>query len=323
MEFSAFTGVLKPGAVLPPVILFYGSQALLRDRGVELVKGTGEDLRQNAVRMSTGGAEWSSIAGELYTPNMFGGRKLVVLADEGNFVHNHAKEIKEYADSPSPTSVLVAVVPSEKLTGFTDGAKTRLVECKSMRPADRARWVQSEFQRRGKSADARAADELCRRGGEDLAALAGHMDNLSLFVGNRTRVTVDDIEQLVAGRAEREVYELALATARKRSKEALEIAHALLSSGEAAQVLLWRLAWQYRKLVEAKKLLLAGKRRFEVTSMLQITFYPDEFLGLVDAHSLDELLSKHGYILSADISLKTSGGHERAIMETLVLRLAA
>ena len=94
-------------------------------------------------------------------------------------------------------------------------------------------------------------------------------------------------------------------------------------TGEAVQVLLWKLAWQYRKLAEAKKLLLNGKRRFEVTSQLQITYFADEFLRLVDGHSLEELVGKHGEILKADVALKTSGGHEAAILEALVCRLAS
>ncbi|HLF94316.1 MAG TPA: hypothetical protein VJB14_12715, partial [Planctomycetota bacterium] len=95
------------------------------------------------------------------------------------------------------------------------------------------------------------------------------------------------------------------------------------AAGEAVQVLLWKLAWQYRKLAEAKKLLEAGRRRFEVTSQLQITYYADEFLKLVDGHSIAELVSKHGEILKADVALKTSGGGEMAILEALVCRLAS
>jgi DNA polymerase III delta subunit len=305
------------------VTIFYGPQGYLRDQGIELIKGAAKDLAENTLRVATGGAEWSAIAAELYTPSFLGGRKLVVLVDEGNFVHNHAKEIRDYAASPSPSALLAAVVPSEKLAGFTDGAGTRLVECRSLRPAELARWIQSEFQRLGKGADRQAAETLARRGGDDLAGLSGHINSLALYVGHRPRVSVDDVERLVVGRPEREIFELALATTKRRAKDALEIAHVLLGSGQAPQQLVWKLAWQYRKLVEAKKLLLAGKRRFEVTSLLQITFYPDEFLALVDAHALHELLSKHGEILAADVALKTSGGHEHAIMETLVLRLAA
>jgi DNA polymerase III delta subunit len=322
MDFSALAGG-KALADVGPVWVFVGSESYLRDQGVELLKEAAPELGRNSVRLLPSETEWAGILSELYTPSFMGGRKLVVIADDGNFVHNHAKEMKEYAEAPSPTAVLVALVPSDKATGLKETVALKIVECKPLKPGDRARWAQSEFQRRGKSADRAAVDTLVRRGGEDLAGLAGHIANLVSYVGGRARVTADDVERLVVGRPEREVYELALATARKQPREALEIAHALLSSGEAAQVLLWRIAWQYRKLVEAKKLILAGRRRFEVTSLLQITYYPDEFLGLVDRHSLDELVGKHGEILGADVALKTSGGAERAIMEALVLKLAA
>ena len=119
------------------------------------------------------------------------------------------------------------------------------------------------------------------------------------------------------------MYELSLAAASKDGPKAYRVLRALLAAGEAVQVLLWKLAWQYRKLAEAKKLLLNGKRRFEVTSQLQITYFADEFLRLVDGHSLGELVDKHGEILKADVALKTSGGHEAALLEALVCRLAA
>jgi DNA polymerase III delta subunit len=122
---------------------------------------------------------------------------------------------------------------------------------------------------------------------------------------------------------EREVYELSLAAAAKDVAKAYRVLRALIRSGEAVQVLLWKLAWQYRKLAEAKKLLLGGRRRFEVTSQLQITFYADEFLRMVDGHSLTELVDKHGEILKTDVALKTSGGNEVALLESLVCRLAA
>jgi DNA polymerase III delta subunit len=127
----------------------------------------------------------------------------------------------------------------------------------------------------------------------------------------------------VRGEPAHKVYELALAAASKNPRRVLEILHRLLDDGEAAQRLLWQLAWEYRKLVEAKRLLEAGRRRFEVTSLLQITYYPDKFLALVDGHTLRELLDKHAAILEADVALKSGGGAELPVLSRLVLRLAS
>jgi DNA polymerase III delta subunit len=278
------------------------------------------DLAANAIRLSSNETDWARLTGELYTAPFFGSRKLVVLVDDGNFVHNHVDEIKEYLKQPSPAAILVALVPTEKVPAL--GGEARVVECRSPRPADLHRWIGSEAQRLGKQIDRTAAELLGQRAGGSLTGLSGHIEKLALYAGARTAITADDVRAMVGNEEEREVYELSLAAASKDLPRAYRILRALLAAGEAVQVLLWKLSWQYRKLAEAKKLLAAGRRRFEVTSQLQITYFADEFLRLVDGHSIAELVSKHGEILKADVALKTSGGNELAILESLVCKLA-
>jgi len=320
VEFAAFSNEVRAGKPLAAVYVFAGPEALLRDRGVALLKEAEPALAGNAIRLPSSETAWPRIADELYTGSFFGGRKLVVLVDDGNFVHNNADAIKAYLKQPSPSAVLVALVPSEKVPSLPEA---RLVECRTPRPADLARWIVSEAQRLGKQIDRAAAELLARRAGGSLGGLASHLEKLALYAGARSGLTSEDVRALVGNEEEREVYELSLAAASKDLPRAYGILRTLLDAGEAVQVLLWKLAWQYRKLAEAKKLLLAGRRRFEVTSQLQITYYADEFLKLVDGHSIEELIFKHGEILKADVALKTSGGGELAILEALVCRLAS
>jgi DNA polymerase III delta subunit len=260
------------------------------------------------------------VADELYTPPFLAKKKLVVLVDEGNFVHNHAEAIRGYLKQPSVSNVLAALVPTEKVPALTGAV---LVECRSLKPGDLQRWLASEAQRLGKTLDRAAGELLASRAGSSLSALSGHLEKLAAHAGPRPSITAEDVKTLVGYQEEREVYELSLAAASKDVARAYRVLRALVHSGEAVQVLLWKLAWQYRKLAEAKKLLAAGRRRFEVTSQLQITYYADEFLKLVDGHSLAELVDKHGEILKADVALKTSGGNEVPVLESLVCRLAS
>ena len=318
MEFRALAADLKKG--LAPVYLVFGPESLLRERSIEQIKAM-ETFQ--VVRMDTAGVEWPAIADELYTQGFFAGRKMVVLADDGNFVHNRREDVKAYAAAPSSSTVLVASIPSEKAPSVPESATVRHVACKPLAPGDLALWVQSEFQRRGKSVDRAAVAALLERSDGTLAMLAGRIENVVTFAGGRAKVGIEDVDALVRGEPGHEVYELALAAASKHPGRALEILHRLLGAGEAGSLLLWRLAWQYRKIVEAKRLLEAGRRRFEVTSLLQITYYPDKFLALVDGHTLPELLEKHAAILETDVALKSGGGAEAPLLTRLVLRLAA
>ncbi|HEU4338479.1 MAG TPA: DNA polymerase III subunit delta [Planctomycetota bacterium] len=319
MEFKALAADLKKGPVAP-LYLVYGPESLLRERAIDQVKSA-EPFQQ--VRIDTGGLEWPAIADELYTPGFFTGRKLVVLVDEGNFVHNHREDLKAYAAAPSPSAVLAASIPSDKAPSIPESAHVRHVACKPLLPSDLVIWVQSEFQRLGKSVDRAAVAALVERFDGTLGMLASRVENIVSYAGSRATVGIADVQALVRGEPAHKVYELALAAASKRPGRALEILHRLLAEGEAAPRLLWQLAWEYRKVVEAKRLLEAGRRRFEVTSLLQITYYPDKFLALVDGHTLQELLEKHAAILETDVALKSGGGAELPLMSRLVLRLAA
>lgn len=323
MDFPGYqAAVAKSGREIPPVVLLHGAEGFLRDLGVEALKEARPELAGSALKFPSSDLTWAGLLSELRTPSFFGDRKLVIVADEGNWLHNNLAAFKDYLAAPSPSAVLLLQVPSDKATGLSEGTSLWIVECRTPRPQELGRWVQTLFQRRGKSIDRGALERLIARGGPDLAALAGHVETLSSYAGARTTVVAADVDALVKGEPAHKEYELSLAAAKKQPRKAIEVAHALLDAGEAPQKILWKLAWQYRKLVEAKKLLLAGRHRFEVTSLLQITFFPDEFLGMVDAHSLEELLEKHGEILAADLALKTGDRQDEAILQGLVARLA-
>ena len=320
MDFAAFAAELRGKKGPAPVYVFAGPEALLRDRAAALLAESDPELGANLIRLASSETDWARVADELYTPPFLAKKKLVVLVDEGNFVHNHAEVIRGYLKQPSVSNVLAALVPTEKVPALAGAV---LVECRSLKPGDLQRWLASESQRLGKTLDRVAGELLASRAGGSLSGLAGHLEKLAAHAGPRPTITAEDVKTLVGYQEEREVYELSLAAAAKDLARAYRVLRALIHSGEAVQVLLWKLAWQYRKLAEAKKLLAAGRRRFEVTSQLQITYYADEFLKLVDGHSLAELVDKHGEILKADVALKTSGGSEVPVLESLVCRLAS
>jgi DNA polymerase III delta subunit len=252
MDFASFTAELRGKKGPAPAVVFAGPEALLRDRGLAALKESDPGLGANAVRVSSSETDWTRIADELYTPPFFGGKKLVVLVDEGNFVHNNRDEIAEYLKGPSTAAVLAVLSPSEKVPALS-GAW--LVECRSLKPGDLQRWLVAEAQRLGKTLDRAAAELLASRGGGNLSAQANHLEKLAAHVGARGAITADDVRALVGNEEERQVYELSLAAASKDGPRAFRVLRALLSAGEAVQVLVWKLAWQYRKLAEAKQAL--------------------------------------------------------------------
>ncbi|MBI2898970.1 MAG: DNA polymerase III subunit delta [Planctomycetes bacterium] len=316
MDFTTFSS--GAAASSAAVVLLCGEEAYFREKGLQLLKARASG---GFLRVASTETSWTRLADDLYTPSLLGGTKVVAVADEGNFFHNHAADLSAYLSQPSPAAILVGLVPGK--TPAVSGRSLVVVECRPLRGLDLQRWAAAEFQRRGKTADRSAVQLLVGRAGAELSALEGHVENLVQHAGRRASVTAEDVRALVADEASHEVYELALAAASKKPDRALEIAHRLLDGREPPQSILWKLAWQYRKMVEARKLLDAGTPPYEVPPRLQITFYADEFLALVRAHAPDELLAKHARILETDLALKSSGGGlDVLLMEKLVCELA-
>jgi len=323
MEYTAFAARMRTAKGTVPVYLFFGTEAFLRRRALACIEGAEPAFRENGVRVSSSETRWPKLLTELCSQSLTGERKLVHLVDDGgNFVHNESSNLLAYLASPSSCSVLVLDCPVEKCPLPMETKNLLAVSCAPLRPSEAAQWAATEAQRRGKAMDRRTAEVLVARAGTDLAKLDHGLESLALHAGSRGRIELADVESLIPDDSEHEVYELALACARRARGEGLRILHRLLGAGENAAALVWRLAWQYRKMVEAKGLLEGGVRRFEVPSRLQITYYADKFLALVDAHGRQELLDKHQALLDADGALKSSGsGVEMAILDALICRL--
>lgn len=300
------------------VVLLCGEESHFRERGAALFKAraTGGYLR-----VSSSETSWPRLLDELHTGSLLGGTKVVVVADEGNFFHNTASDLAAYLKSPSASSILVGLLPGK--VPQVKGDRLAIVDCRPLRGMDLTRWVAAEFQRRGKTADRGAVQLLVDRGGDDLSRLEGYIESLVQYAGGRPSVGPADVETLVADQSSREIYQLALAAASKQMARALDTLYRLLEGRESPQAILWKLAWQYRKLVEARKLLDSGVTPGEVPSRLQITYYADEFLRLVRAHTRSELVAKHERILETDLALKSSGGLEPLLMQKLVCELAS
>ena len=321
MDLTGFEAEVRAKRPPAPVVVFAGTEAVLRERGLALLRDSDPELAANLVRVHSSETDWARLMDELCTLPFLARRKLVVLVDEGNFVHNEPVPLRDYLKNPSPCAVLAVLIPTDKVPAL--GAGACVVECRALKGGELARWLAGEAQRLGKSLDRAAAELLASRAGGGLTALSGYLEQLASYAGARGTISADDVRALVGNHEERKVYELSLAAATRNVPKAFRVLRILMDAGEPVQVLVWKLAWEYRKLAEAKKLLLAGRKRFEVTSLLQITYFAEEFLRLVDAHPLAELVEKHGEILKADVAIKTSGGNEEAILESLVCRLAS
>src|SRR5205807_9982880 len=97
-----------------------------------------------------------------------------------------------------------------------------------------------------------AARELVDALGGDMMLVSNELEKLILFVGEKKRITLGDVETMVLAAKQRSLYELTEAISAKDRVKALEVLDAILSTGDgedAAIGHLYMLAKTFRQML--------------------------------------------------------------------------
>jgi len=241
------------------------------------------------------------------------------------------KQLSEYLENPAPFSVLVfeaAALDQRMRLAKMFAEKTVVVAVElSEDPTERARLagpLAFEMARElGVELDHEASADLAEILNGELAAIRTELEKLAAYVGDRRRITREDIELLVVSARKYSVWELADMLASRQPSTALEFLDSLLREGEHPASLLGALAWMYRKLLEAQELP-AGVQGWQAASRLHMQAATAE-LAVRQSRKFPrtQLTTGLAALYEADSRLKSGGTSQRAVMEFLVARLAS
>jgi DNA polymerase-3 subunit delta len=162
---------------------------------------------------------------------LFGGEegRLVIVEEAERWKAPDVKEIAAYLAAPSPATVLAFV--AEELKG--DSPLTKAVAKAGevlMYDVPKRRlpeWVAEQFGRYGAKADTDACRALVDIVGDDLDELQSEIDKLATWAGGE-QVTLRDVEQMAAGRAETAIFSLTDAWGRRDVGAVLASAEAIM-----------------------------------------------------------------------------------------------
>lgn len=266
----------------------------------------------------------------------------------GRGSHTEAFEaIEQYTNAPNPDALLVFVadhisIPADarrmemqdrdryERIRETLGQYCGVVELARVEESEAVRWVLRSAEERGVTVEQDAARELVDALGGDLMMIAGELEKLILYVGEKRRVTLGDVETLVLAAKQRSLYELTEAISSKNRAGALEVLDAILSSGdgeEAAIGHLYMLARTFRQMLvihehnvrDSRALWQALWQGFRVPP-----FAADDVVRQARRYrSRRELTRALRLIARADLALRSSPVGKRLVLEQLVLELAS
>src|SRR5438270_14076825 len=257
------------------------------------------------------------------------------------------KAIEEYAKDPNPDAVLIFVadhisIPADaRRIDLTDkeryeriretmGRYCAIVELGRVEEGDAVRWIQEYCGTREVKIEADAARELVDTLGGDMMMISNELEKLILYVGEKKRITLGDVETMVLAAKQRSLYELTDAISSKDRVRALEVLDAILSTGhgdEAAIGHLYMLAKTFRQMLvilernvrDQRMLWAALWQGFRVPP-----FAADDIIKQARRYkSKRELTRGIRLIAKADLSIRSNPVSKRLVLEKLVMDVAA
>jgi DNA polymerase-3 subunit delta len=230
---------------LDPVYVITSDHPILVDRAVAALRDAAVPPAMRAWNYDVieGKATASRITAAANTLPMMGARRMVLVRDLAAMVAEELSRLTDYLESPSPTTVLVALSSKvdKRMKIYAAASKKKWLHVLEA-PRQVAPWIRAEAQARGVKIAGDAVGRLADAVGADLSRLALVLDQLALYAGDLP-ISVDDVDDLVADTRERTVFELTDAIGEGRLTDALAAVSALCdqrASGVGVVVMLAR-----------------------------------------------------------------------------------
>jgi len=338
-----------------PLYLFIGDEAFFRKRCREAVLRflVPSDMREFSLYdFDLAEIELAEVLDRARTPSLmapfqvFFVRGVKELYGRGSH-DDEFEAIKAYAENPNPDAMVIFVadhvsIPSDpRKMDMTDrdrygriketlGEFCETIELARVEEGEAVKWITDQASKEGVKVDADAARELVDALGGDMMLVSNELEKLTLYVGEKKRITLGDVETMVLAAKQRSLYELTDAISAKDRVKALQILDAILSTGdgeEAAIGHLYMLAKTFRQMLviferkvrDSRMLWQALWQGFRVPP-----FAAEDIIRQARRYqSRRELSRALRLIARADLALRSNPPSKRMVLENLVLELAS
>jgi DNA polymerase-3 subunit delta len=212
----------------------------------------------------------------------------------------------------------------------TLGQYCGIVELSRVEEGEAVRWLTDYCSTRAVKIDADAARELVDALGGDMMMISNELEKLMLYVAEKKRIALGDVETMVLAAKQRSLYELTDAISAKDRVRALEMLDAILSSGEGEEAAIGHL---YMLAKTFRQMLVISERNVRDTRMLWAAlwqgfrvppFAAEDIIKQARRYkSKRELTRAIRLIAKTDLALRSNPPSKRMVLEKLVLDLTS
>jgi DNA polymerase-3 subunit delta len=255
--------------------------------------------------------------------------------------------IDEYCKNPNPDALIVFVadhisIPADarkmemqdkdryQRIRDTMGQYCGIVELARVEEGEAVRWISDYCASRDVKIDADGARELVDALGGDMMMISNELEKLILYVGEKKRITLGDVETMVLAAKQRSLYELTDAISNKDRVRALEVLDAILMSGEGEEAAIGHI---YMLAKTFRQMLIILERNVRDQRMLWAAlwqgfrvppFAADDIIKQARRYkNRRELTRAIRLVAKADLALRSNPVSKRMVLERLIMDLTS
>lgn len=302
-----------------PVYLLLG-EAFLSEEALDKIRAEAETdhLSEDVFQADV---EPATLMSALETPNLLGGRRLVVVYDAHDLKKEHLAALERYLSSPSPYAVLVLIANGRnKLEPLVKGVGS-VVSLAPPKGRQLVTWIRQRAAEHRLKIDDRGAWALTDAIGNDLRELDGALSQLATGLGSGARIGAAQVREMFSRLADERMYAFTDAVGDRRLPQAMTALRRLLDQGEEPLVILGALSNQVRRMMRARSHAERGGAG-AVGKALGLPGWRAERLEKQARSYSDEELAAAIQVLSdTDVTIKGSDMPDSIVLEAAVTRI--
>ena len=325
------------GQAIDNVVVLFGDERFLRQSCLQAVQkqvlGGEDDEEISLTRFEGKDAELKSVLDELSTISMWGDRRLVMVESADDFVTKYRVGLEKFLTKPLKKSVLLLTVKKWQKTTRLYKLVEKIglnLSCEPLKDREIPAWLIETAKTQFEKDLARpAASLMLELAGSSLGLLEQELSKLASYVGERNRITTEDVSQLVGGWRTETTWAMVDAIIDGQIGKSLECLDSLLKAREAPLMILGGLAFKFRQLSQATEMARQGKRldaALQDAGVWRNNIQPSsKYLRRIGRPRAERIA---GELLDAREALgggkgSLSNEQQRIVLETLLIRLGA
>ncbi len=328
-----------------PCYFFHGEETFLASQFINELKSAliSEEVREyNVERFDLDENSWAEVIDLARTIPFFLSPWRIIVVDvstgkKENLSSQEQRILEDYFASPSSRTIMVIVFSGKvRKTGslykYFSSLPSTTVLIKELRPLkERAlyAWMGKKFSSQGKTADPGAIRRLEELVGNDLRRINNEIEKLMTYVGEKSVVELDDVNQISGWVKTFFEWEISDSLARADLSQCLLVLNNLFKEGIKPEYILGSVVRFFRDILQAKLLIKekhVDKKAIFKELRPQIhekfgNFYTTkfkEFFSLVERSSMKDLNYVLAELEKVDLKIKTSGLNPKTLMESFL-----